>query len=181
MTKMNIYIFIMFMLVWIIIAESVEPIFLISGAFFAILCMYSMRKLLPLEPIKDICLIRLTLFPIFILGPMYQSGFYVLKLILKGKDKDKGKGKDKDKGKDAKPTVEAQDVKVTTAIKTPFLRVLLANSIALTPGSLPISLDDDVIHAIWLRPFGSPHISTLPDPGDAIKGNLENYIIKMEK
>ena len=162
MTKMNIYILIMLMLVWIIIAESVAPIFLISGFFFSILCMYSMRKLLPLEPIKGICLIRLTLFPIFILGPMYQSGFYVLKLILKG-------------------NVEAQDIKVKTEIKTPFLRVLLANSIALTPGSLPIALEGDMVHTIWLRPKDSTHISTLPDPGDAVKGNLENYIIKMER
>ena len=47
---------------------------------------------------------------------------------------------------------EREPVLVTfkTKIKTPFLRVLLANSITLTPGTITVSLDEEefTVHAL---------------------------------
>ena len=160
MTKMYIYIAVLLTIAWIIVGESTHWMIISSGVLVSLICIISMKKLLPLAPIKDICLIRLTLYPLFILGPIFSDAFYVFKTIFKN--------------------AKTEELTVTTEIKHPFLRVLLANSIAITPGSLPVSLKEESLHCIWIRAVDEP-VKDLKDPADALKGSLERYIKKMEK
>ncbi|MCL2611513.1 MAG: Na+/H+ antiporter subunit E [Defluviitaleaceae bacterium] len=160
MTKMYIYIATLLILAWIVVAENTHWMIITSGILVSLICIFMMRKLLPLDPIKNISLLRLTLYPLFILGPIFRDSIYVLKIIF--------------------TDGIVEEVKVKTEIKNPFLRVLLTNSIAITPGSLPIALEDNIIHCVWLRPKNS-QVKTLEDPGETLKGTLERYIKKMEK
>lgn len=72
---------------------------------------------------------------------------------------------------DIKPGV----VKVKTGLKTPLGRLALANSIALTPGSLVLDIEDDTLFVHWLD------VRTI-DPDEAtriIAGPFEGYLEKV--
>ena len=72
---------------------------------------------------------------------------------------------------DIKPGV----VKVKTGLKTPLGRLALANSIALTPGSLVLDIKDDTLFVHWLD------VRTI-DPDEAtriIAGPFEGYLEKV--
>jgi multicomponent Na+:H+ antiporter subunit E len=72
---------------------------------------------------------------------------------------------------DIKPGV----VKVKTRLKTPLGRLALANSIALTPGSLVLDIEDDTLFVHWLD------VRTI-DPDEAtriIAGPFEGYLEKV--
>jgi multicomponent Na+:H+ antiporter subunit E len=65
-------------------------------------------------------------------------------------------------------------VKIKTALKTPVGRLALANSIALTPGSLVVDMDGDSLFVHWLD------VKTI-DPDDAtrlIAGAFEEHLEK---
>jgi multicomponent Na+:H+ antiporter subunit E len=72
---------------------------------------------------------------------------------------------------DIKPGI----VKVTTGLKTPLGRLALANSIALTPGSLVLDIKGDTLFVHWLD------VRTI-DPDEAtriIAGPFERYLEKV--
>ena len=72
---------------------------------------------------------------------------------------------------DIKPGV----VKVRTGLKTPLGRLALANSIALTPGSLVLDIEGDTLFVHWLD------VRTI-DPDEAtriIAGPFERYLEKV--
>jgi multicomponent Na+:H+ antiporter subunit E len=71
---------------------------------------------------------------------------------------------------DIKPGI----VKVKTGLKSPLGRLALANSIALTPGSLVLDIQDDVLFIHWLD------VKTI-DPDEAtriIAGPFEAHLEK---
>ncbi|MCL1925395.1 MAG: Na+/H+ antiporter subunit E [Defluviitaleaceae bacterium] len=160
MIKIYIYIAVVLSVSWVLIAENTHWSVISSGVLVSIICIYASRKLLPLEPIKDICLIRLSLYPLFILGQIYLSGFYIIKLVFKG--------------------VKVEEIKTTTEVKNPFLRAFLASAVTLTPGSLVIDLQDEQLYVLWLREKNAKPVRSLKDPSDELKGSIEKYIKKME-
>lgn len=63
-------------------------------------------------------------------------------------------------------------VKVQTRLKTPLGRLLLANSITLTPGTITVEMHGDDLYIHWIK-------VTDPDPEAAtaaIVGNFEKYL-----
>jgi multicomponent Na+:H+ antiporter subunit E len=72
---------------------------------------------------------------------------------------------------DVKPGI----VKIKTGLKTPLGRLALANSIALTPGSLVVDIEGDTLFVHWLD-------VTTSDPDEAtriIAGPFEGYLEKV--
>ena len=66
-------------------------------------------------------------------------------------------------------------VKIKTGLKTPISRLALANSIALTPGSLVLDMKDDTLFIHWLD------VKTT-DPDEAtriIAGPFEGHLEKV--
>ena len=66
-------------------------------------------------------------------------------------------------------------VRIKTGLKTPLGRLALANSIALTPGSLVVDMDGDTLFVHWLD-------VTTSDPDEAtriIAGPFEGYLEKV--
>ena len=68
------------------------------------------------------------------LGQIYLSGFQVIKLVFTG--------------------ASARMYSVKTSLTDESLRIILADSITLTPGSLFIDMIDDEITVMWLHQNG---------------------------
>ena len=83
---------------------------------------------------------------------MYAASFRVLYNIIRG-------------------NINPRIVHFRTRLKSDTARVILANSITLTPGTITVDLDDDHLIVHWLnaKTTHSRHA------GDLIKGKMENF------
>ena len=160
MNKNSIYIIIALTIVWVILVESYSFQNIVIGFVVSVVCTYFCNKSLHLDKIASVNLIKLAGFPFYLVWQVYSAGFYVVKLIITG--------------------ARVDIVEVTTELKSEYLRVLLAHSATLTPGSIALDLDGNRITALWLRGTGSD-ATDISDAGYAIKGQLENWLIKVDK
>ena len=159
MIKKNILLVLLLALIWIILSENFSILTAAAGIAVGIGCTIIRRKYIPLNPVGGINFLRLALYPIYLIGQIYLAGFNAIKLILTGS--------------------KVEIVEIKTSIKNDFLKVTLANSITLTPGTISMDLNDDKITVLWLREnTGLPPDA---DPGELIKGNLERRIIRAER
>jgi multicomponent Na+:H+ antiporter subunit E len=87
------------------------------------------------------------------------SGFHVIKLIIKGP--------------------QADIVTVNTQIKAEVLRIILVDSITLTPGSILLELNDDKVTLLWIREKNAP---SGPEAADKqLKQKLERRLLKAQR
>ena len=63
-------------------------------------------------------------------------------------------------------------VKVNTGLKTDVAKAFLANSITLTPGTMTVDVDDDVLYVHWID---------VADGGEDIETNTKAIAAKFEK
>jgi len=145
--------------VWILLREY----FSIATAFIGLAvgagCLWFYNKYLPLQEIRNINFFRLTLFLFYVIGQIYFAGFFVIKVILTG-------------GK-----VDVVDVK--TKLTNDTLRVILADSVTLTPGSILLNIKDDTLTLLWLREKSDNRDMSVAD--GVLKGRLENQLLKVQK
>lgn len=147
-------------LIWIVLREEVSLFTVAVGIGVSILCIWYSWKFLPIKTITGVNFFKLILYFFYLIGQIYVSGIYVIKIILKGK-------------------ARADLVEIKTSIANDTLRVILADSITLTPGSVMLDLTDDNITVMWLRETHEPkHVD---NAGDLIKGHLEEKLLKTEK
>ena len=159
MIKKNILLVLLLAFIWIILSENFSILTAALGLAVGIGCTMIRRRYIPLTPVRGINYLKLALYPLYLAGQIYLAGFNAIKLILRGS--------------------KVEIVEIKTAIKNDFLRVTLANSITLTPGTISMDLNDDTITVLWLRDNES--LPPDADIGDLIKGNLEKRIIKAER
>ena len=69
-------------------------------------------------------------------------------------------------------------VTVKTKLKNESLRIILADSITLTPGSILLDLKDEFITLLWIRDKFTPSDSETADR--MLKGKLERRLLKAE-
>ena len=157
MKRNTVYLIILFNIVWIILAENYAVWTVASGLVISIVCVLFSHKLLAVDKIANVNFLRLFLYVFYLLGQIYLAGFAAIKLIIKG--------------------ARTDIVRIKTDIDNDFLRVILANSITLTPGTLTLSLNDDRLTVLWLRDRESAG-EDLENAGDMVKGNLERQLSK---
>lgn len=112
---------------WGVMNESFKLHVLITGFALGLLSLYLGRLLLgsPIKGVpKNFSLLRSLKYMIYLLIAIFQSGFQCIKLILKGK-----------------PQVHVVTVK--TKLHEDWQKVVLANSITLTPGTITIDYFGD--------------------------------------
>ena len=160
MNKNSIYIVIIFSIIWIILTESLAVWSVTTGVVISVICALFYNKLLVMEKIADVRFGRLAIYIVYLVGQIYLAGFAAIKLIVKG--------------------AKVDIVEVNTDIESDFLRVLLANSITLTPGTLTLELQDDMIIILWLRDKNHGFEDT-EDYDETIKGGLERMLLKAQK
>ena len=159
MSRGNIYSIVILIFVWIILRETFSPFSAITGAVLSIGCLYFYRKYLPLNRVENIRYPRLILYAFYLIGQIYISGFYVIELIIKGASVD--------------------IIELRTKITNESLKVLLADSITLTPGSILLVLEDEKLTLLCLKRKNDTR--DLKTMDDFLKGRLENQLLKVQK
>jgi len=161
MSKSNIIIIVALTFVWIILVESLSPIAIVTGIAISVVCVFFAKKYLPLEKIKGVDFGKLATYPFFLLGQIFSSSIYVSKIILFG----------------AKTDI----VDVKTNLENDSLRIMLADSVTLTPGSLLLELKDEKMTILWLRPKNAPDVEQTEDTSGQIMGKIEKRLLKAQK
>ena len=159
MSKNSIYLIILLTLAWITLSEGFSPRILIVGVFLSVGCVYYCYKFLPLSKITGINAFRLVLYPFFLIGQIYLAGIQTIKLIL--------------------TESKVDIVEINTNLTNDFLKVILANSITLIPGTVSLDLNDDLLTVLWLRSSTSGR-EDLENAEELVKGNLERKLLKVQ-
>ena len=159
MRKSKIVLVIILTIVWIILIESYTLFTIASGILIGGGCVFFSSRFLPLDSIKGVSFGRLAFYPFYLVGQVFTSAAYVSKIVFKG--------------------AKIDIVKVKTNVKNDSIRVMLADSVTLTPGSVMLELEGENMTILWLRERGSPSIDTLEESFivENIMGKLQRKLI----
>ena len=146
--------------VWILLREDFTTTTIISGLFFSTITLFFCKKALPMGRVTDVRFSKLAMYPLFLIGQVYMAGFHVIKLIFTG--------------------ASAEIIQVRTNIKNESLRILLVDSVTLTPGSVLINLDGGKFTLLWLKGKEDEALS-IEERDELIKGRLEKWLIRAQK
>jgi len=143
--------------IWFIFRGTISfPEMLIAVAISSV-CVWYSHKFIPLNSIKGINFFKLLLFFFYLIGQIYISGFVVIKMILTG--------------------ATSYVVKIKTSLQNETLRIILGDSITLTPGSTLLDITDDNITVVLL--CSKNDSEPLKDVDKKVKGNLEKQLAKV--
>jgi len=145
---------------WVVLSGSFSQVAVITGIVVSVCCLYFSRKYLPSNKTGKVSFLKLALYPFYLIGQIYISAFYVMKIILTG----------------AKVDIIEADTKITNE----FLRNVLSISITLTPGSIMLDLNDGRLFILWLRGINDIDMDT-ESAGELIKGKLEKKLLKAQR
>lgn len=67
-------------------------------------------------------------------------------------------------------------VRIKTKLKSPMARLILANSITLTPGTFVVDIQDDILYIHWIEVCCIEDIEIM---SEKIAGNFENLLLKI--
>ncbi|MCL2547513.1 MAG: Na+/H+ antiporter subunit E [Oscillospiraceae bacterium] len=144
--------------VWIILGEALSWTTIIPGLIFGVICIIICEKLLPFEPVRNLCIWRLILYLVYLLGQVYISAFHVMKIIFIG--------------------AKVDIVTAKTQVQSDFLKVVLGNSVTLTPGSILLDLRDNTLTALLLHSCRD-HAGAIQSTN--IVQQLERKLLRVEK
>ena len=161
MSKSSVVIVIVLTFVWIILVESLHPFAIITGIAIGSACVFFAKKYLPLDNIKGVNFNNLATYPFFLLGQIFSSAIYVSKIILFG----------------AKTDI----LDVETCLENDSLRIMLADSVTLTPGSLLLELRGGKMTILWLRGKDAPDVAQTENAAQQIMGKLEKRLLKAQE
>jgi len=146
-------------IIWLVLRASVSPMDIFFGVAVSLLCVWYSQKFIPIGAITGVKFYKLIPYIFYLIGQIYVSGFYVIKMILTG--------------------ATTYTVSVKTTIQNETLRVILGDSITLTPGSTLLDIADDKITVVLL--CSKKDAAPLENADKKIKGNLENWLLKIEQ
>ena len=163
MRRSKILIMIILTFVWIVLIENYTWLTIASGILIGACCVFFSSRFLPLDSIKGVNFVKLASYPFYLIGQIFFSAYYVTKIIFKG--------------------AKIDIVKIKTYVKNDSIRVMLADSVTLTPGSVMLELEGDNMTILWLRERGSPEIDCLEEHvvANDILGKLERKLIIAQK
>jgi len=148
--------------IWIILVESFAPIFLISGVIVSSVTLYFSKKYVPLKEMENVDFSKLIFFPFYLIGQIYLSAIYVMKVILIGERVD--------------------IIEIKTTLEDESLKSILADTITLIPGAVSLDVsDDNTITIAWLRKKNEPDPELIENKDEILKGKLEYKLLKAQK
>ena len=145
--------------VWVILTEEFTWRAVAMGMVSTMVALHIVSKFLPYDEIRNISFLKLATYPFFLLGQIYMAGFQVIRVIIKGS--------------------VVGIVTVKTEIKDESLRIILADSITLTPGSILLDLENNDLTLLWIRDKDTPGDSETASK--LLKSKLECRLIKADK
>jgi len=159
-SRNNFYTIIVLSIAWVLLSENISIAIIITGIIISICCVLFSFQFLPVERTANINLFRLVIYLLYLAGYIYIAAFNSIKLVFKGAD--------------------VNIIEVKTKISKNFLRNILAISITLTPGSISLDLNNDIITVLLLseRKYG---LNDKQNAAMLIKNTLEKKLLKAEK
>jgi len=143
---------------WILLMEEISWRSIAMGMLTTMVCLHFASKFLPYEEVKNVNFYKLISYPFFLIGQIYAAGFFMIGVIIKGASIDV--------------------VSLKTKLSNEYLRIMLADSITLTPGSILLELNDDIITLLWIRYKNTPGD---PETADMmLKSKIERQLLKAE-
>ncbi|MCL2396997.1 MAG: Na+/H+ antiporter subunit E [Defluviitaleaceae bacterium] len=155
MGKHTFFVLLALTVVWIILMEEISWRVLGMGMLTVIACMHLGSKFLPYDEIKNVNFFKLATYPLFLVGQIYAAGFQVIKVILLG--------------------CRVDVVKMKTRLNNETLRIILADSITLIPGSVLLELDGEDVTVLWITSSKAPVLDAA-GTDELIKGKLERRL-----
>jgi len=151
---------IVFAIIWIVLTERITPWSIAAGLVVSTGCVIFCRKFLPLDKISGVNYFLLFIYIFYLIGQMFVGAISAIRMIVKG--------------------AKADIIEIHTDITNEFLRVMLANSITLVPGSVTLEMKEGRITILLLheKTWG---LLELADAGDKVKGGLEKRLMKAQK
>jgi len=145
--------------IWIVLRENISVFDIIMGVAAGTACLFFAQKFLPDEEVDNVKLYKIITYPFWLLGQIYLSGFFVIRMIIFG--------------------ARADFVHIDTKLESNILRVILGNSITLVPGSITLDQEGRKYTVVWMRDKGASDPEG--DISSAVKGKLEARLIEAEK
>lgn len=146
-------------IVWIILTEELSVFNAVRGLVIGALVAFVMAKFLPALKMGNISMLHMITFPLFLVWQVYLAGFHVIKVILKGSI--------------------VGVITLDTKIDNEILRILLADSITLTPGSVLIDLNDNKLNLLWIR--GKDELDNVETAEKNLKNRLERRLLRAQE
>jgi multicomponent Na+:H+ antiporter subunit E len=148
-----------FLIVWIILFEKLNPSIVISGFITGYICLFFTEKyLIGGSYYKEypISLFGILKYIVFLVLEIYKAGFSTIFKVFSGK-------------------INPGVVDVETDLKDDFSIIILANSITLTPGTVTLDKKDNKLKILWL----DMETDDPEEAGKLIKKNLEKHLRKI--
>ncbi|MCL2588125.1 MAG: Na+/H+ antiporter subunit E [Oscillospiraceae bacterium] len=144
--------------IWLILMEEISLFTIVSGLVIGLICLWVSRKFIPLSTIQDVRFARLIFYPFLLIWEIYAQGIQVIRLVITG--------------------AKADIVQVETKLTSDFLKALLMGSITLTPGSVPLDLEDGTLTVLNL---GRKEGGDAQELVDDLAERLEKRLMKAQK
>jgi len=145
--------------IWVILTETISWQNAAFGVGMGVACMFFITKFLPFKKIGNANFWNLITYPFYLVGQIYIAGFHIIKIVLTG----------------FKIDIVSLDTKITDEA----LRIILVDSITLTPGSIMLDLDKQKITLLWIRDKNAPGDCATAD--ELLKRRLENRLLKAQR
>ena len=149
-----------FTAIWVILTENTALWSILIGIAVSVVCVILYRRYLPTGRAGGIKYTRFALYVFYLIGQMYWAALLAIRLIIKG--------------------ARSDIVEVETKITNSLLRVMLANSITLVPGSVTLDKHGEKITVLMLRDKNAKE-EDIEEAGEQMKGKLERRLIKAQK
>jgi multicomponent Na+:H+ antiporter subunit E len=120
-------------LVWVILMEGISWQILAIGLFTGVTAGHFMGKFFGFEEIRDVNFFKLATYPVWLILRIYTDAIFLVRQIFRG----------------SKWGVMRADMN----LKSPTLRTIMADSITLTPGSVYLMMEKDVIHLLCIDAY----------------------------
>ena len=158
MGRHTFFVLLMLTLMWVLLMEELSWRSIAMGMLTTMACLHFASKYLPYEEIKRVNFYKLITYPLFLLGQIYLSGLFMIGVVVKG--------------------ASVGAISLKTTLQNEHLRIMLGDSITLTPGSILLDLEGDTITILWIRYKGTPDD---PQAADAmLKSKIENRLKQAE-
>ncbi len=147
-------------LLWIVLNEKVSWMHFGIGLFLGYIALLLSEKYLTLVNYNEVYRINVNIlfkYTLFLVYQIFCSGFSTIKTILTGQ-------------------VQPGIVLIHTELNNDFLRVMLANSITLTPGTVTLDITDNQLTVLWINCQTNDSLLA----GEIIKGSFEKILMEAE-
>jgi len=157
MGKHTIFVMITLTFVWIVLMEQVSWQNIAIGMFMSMLCTHLVGKFLNFEEIRNVNFFKLATYPLWLVGRIYLDAIFLVRMILSN----------------AKWGIATYKLE----LENESLRIMLADSITLTPGSIYLGREENEITLLCI---GSKKTQGYPTAEDDLR-SIETRLLKSQK